>query len=307
MKTTNSPLTLLAHIEQQLQTIYDDEVLRNQYAWWTLETITGYNKATLLVQQSIALSHEQQSTLQQWLDALVLQKKPIQYLLGSVPFAGVTIMVKPPILIPRPETEEWCVALGNQLLSLHEQRLTILDLCCGSGCIGIALAKALPHATIYSLDIDIRAVELTKENANYNGVANVIALQSDLFEALPNGLQFDMIISNPPYITPEEWIHVDDSVKKWESEQALLAQDHGLEVIKKIVAHAPEYIRNNESLDRIGMPQLILEIGYAQGKMVANLFKHASYSDVTIHQDMQGHDRVVSGRAQDVAITDHPE
>lgn len=303
MKNMNNPLILINHIEQQLRPVSADHVLRNQYAWWTLEHITGYNKATLMLQKKIALSQEQQNTLHEWVHALVVQKKPIQYLLGSVPFNSVTIRVRPPILIPRPETEEWCSALATQLAPLNNHKLTILDLCCGSGCIAVTLAKALPQATVYALDIDNQSIALTRENADYNSVGNIVPLQSDLFASLPPHTVFDLIVSNPPYIAPDEWSEVDDSVKKWEAEHALLAQDHGLAVIKNIIAHAPEYLRDNEFLQRLGIPQLIIEIGYTQGKMVTNLFKNAGYTHITLHKDMQGQDRVISGSIPHVAIT----
>jgi release factor glutamine methyltransferase len=247
------------------------------------------------VQQEVTLTSQQEQTLKEWMHNLVDKKEPIQYLLGSVPFNGVTILVRPPILIPRPETEEWCVHLIEQLKPLAHHAFTILDLCCGSGCLAIAFAKALPKATIYALDINPAALELTRENANYNSAANVITLQSDLFQALPDGIQFDLIVSNPPYISPQEWETLDDSVKLWESEQALLAQDHGLAVIKNIVARAPEYLRSSTMFPRLNIPQLMVEIGYNQGKMVANIFKQAGYSNITTHKDAQGLDRTVSG------------
>src|SRR5581483_4259125 len=119
----SSPLLVISTIEHRLESVYPDALLRHQYAWWTIEHITGYNKATLLVQQDITLNEEQKNLLEQWMHALVIQKKPIQYLLGSVPFNGVTILVRPPILIPRPETEEWCIGLIQQLKPFEHQPL----------------------------------------------------------------------------------------------------------------------------------------------------------------------------------------
>ncbi len=111
MKKTIDIIALTRQMSKQLQSVYSDPTLCQQYAWWILEAIIKKNKAQLIAQKTIMLSQEQQNTINQWVNKLVNEKIPIQYLIGSVPFNGVKILVEPPVLIPRPETEEWCLKL----------------------------------------------------------------------------------------------------------------------------------------------------------------------------------------------------
>src|SRR5688572_21691959 len=122
-KMSNIP-ALIETIEHTLRKAYDDPVLCNQYAWWLLEKIT-HSKQVDLLTKNLVLNEAQQAQLNQWLNELVNDKKPLQYILGSVPFCDVDIIVQRPVLIPRPETEEWCAALIAQLKTLSTEPLSI--------------------------------------------------------------------------------------------------------------------------------------------------------------------------------------
>ena len=159
--------------------------------------------------------------------------------MGSTPFAGLEILTQPPVLIPRPETEEWTVNLIEQLQGLPDKKLQILDLCTGSGCIALALADALPQAKIFGTDISDSALALANHNKIHNHIPNVEFLRSDLFAQIPQKFTFDLIVGNPPYIDEQEWNNLDPSVTQSEDKHALLAADHGLALIKKIIAAAP--------------------------------------------------------------------
>lgn len=289
---------LARDIEQQLLTIYDDATLCRQYAWWLLEALTKQNKAQLIIAEKIKLSAAQEEQLNQWLDELIKQHKPLQYILGSVPFNDLEILVEPPILIPRPETEEWCLNLIEQLKKLPKKKLSILDLCSGSGCIALSLAKAFPAAHVYALDISEAAIALGKKNAQHNSITNVTFIQSDLFTNLPHNTRFDIIVSNPPYIARKAWEQLDESVKDWEDERALVANDDGLALIKKIISQSRTYLRATP-----GIPNLLIEIGYDQGPAVVELFKRDGFVQAQILKDLEGKDRVVQGRVDDVALT----
>jgi release factor glutamine methyltransferase len=291
-----STLALIPDIEHKLATIYPDPVLCAQYAWWIMQAITQRTQQDLLLNNP-ALSPEQHAELTRWLHALINDKKPIQYLIGSVPFCDLEIVVQPPILIPRPETEEWCIDLIQELKKMGPQYapLTILDLCCGSGCIALALAKALPHATVYATDIDSAALTLARQNTTHNNVNNIIFVQSDVCDELPN-VRFDLIVANPPYITPQEYVSLDASVKNWESKHALMADDNGLAIIKKIIAQAPHFIKPNKQLQEHNIPQLVLEIGYLQADAVVDLLAAAGYNSIEIRKDLAGHNRTVRAR-----------
>jgi release factor glutamine methyltransferase len=295
MNADVSIATLIQTISQELSRKYQNELLCTQYAWWVLEAITQKNKATLLAHDSIALTPEQKDTLKNWIDKQVEDNIPLQYLIGSVPFASCDILVEPPTLIPRQETEEWCVSIIEQLKQLGDQPLHILDLCTGSGCIALSLAKELPHAQIYASDISDTALALAQKNAAHNNLKSIQFLSSDLLYDIPKKLQFDIIISNPPYISSQEWQEVDASVKEWEDPIALLASDEGLGVVKQLITQAKTHLKPHAELQKYGIPQLIIEIGYQQGAAVKALFEKEGFCNVIVKKDMYSQDRIVVG------------
>jgi len=300
-------IDLIHNSEHQLRMVYSDPTVCHQYAWWLLEKLTGKPKAQLIVQDSVDLTTADHNKLQDWLQKLVDEHMPIQYILGSVPFGDVDIIVKPPTLIPRPETEEWICNLIDQLRAipqLDKEPLTILDLCTGSGCIAVALAQALPQSTIYAIDISPAALLLTQENCKHNGITNVTCIKSDLFNAIPNGTQFDFIVSNPPYVTEDEWCTLDVSVTHWEDKTALVAKQEGLAIIKRIIDTAPAFLKPNTALQEKNIPQLTIEIGYLQGPSVKHLMDAAGYQNTKIIQDLEGKDRIVVG-SKDVFRPSH--
>ena len=113
-----------------------------QEAWWLLEAVSGQCQAALMQHEVLSLTSEQQKKLEQWLRERVVDHKPLQYLLGSVPFCGVKILVQPPVLIPRPETEEMVSWILETYAAVSREGLAVADLCTGSGCIALALASA---------------------------------------------------------------------------------------------------------------------------------------------------------------------
>lgn len=301
MKNKKNSLTLVSEIKKKLLPVYPDPHLRQQYAWWTLQAITGLSQAELISTPDFQLSEEQENKLFHWLDALVNAHMPIQYLIGSVPFNGLEILVKEPVLIPRPETEEWILNLIEQLTKLENQNLHILDLCTGTGCIALALAKALPAASILATDISEQALELAQKNAELNRIENITFIASDLFEDIVLDHRFDLIVCNPPYISPEEWKTLDRSVMAWEDKRALVADDNGLALIKKIIMQAPAYIRPNPELAAHNIPQLMLEIGHTQAPAMSAFMEQAGYDHVHVIQDLEHKNRVVTGRVDHVA------
>jgi release factor glutamine methyltransferase len=287
-------MSVLADIETTLSKVYEDPVLREQSARWILEAITKKKIAQLIAQDTIQLSEQQQATLTSWLDRIVNEHMPLQYLLGSVPFCNLDILVEPPILIPRPETEEWTTWLIEQLRPLKHTKLQILDICSGSGCISLALAQALPHATVI-------AVALGRKNAAHNKTANITFVQSDLFNEVVSDKLFDLVVSNPPYISFAEFENLDTSVTTWEDPQALVAEDEGLAILRAIIEQAPDFLKFNQEMFDKHIPQVVLEIDYDQGHKVAQSMQENGYTDVTVHKDLEGKDRWVTGRALNVA------
>lgn len=119
-------------------------------------------------------------------------------------------------------------------------------------------------------------------------------IEADLYGNLPEH-SFDLVVSNPPYISAKEWEMVEKRVKEWEDPKALLAEEEGLALIKKISAHTHTYLKKESVLLAHGIPQVAIEIGYAQGASVKNLMQEAGFDIVTVHQDQAGKDRFVTG------------
>lgn len=263
-------------------------------AWWILEHVTGKNKAQLLVSQK-ALTDQQQELIEDILKELIVEHKPLQYILGFVDFGPLTLSVAPPTLIPRPETENWVFDVVQKLAPLRNKKLTILDMCTGTGAIGLWLSKALPHAHVYVVDISESALQLALKNAHINNISNITFIQSDLFNALPKDISFDLIVSNPPYIADVEWQTLEPQVKNWEDKKALVAENNGLFLIEQIINNAHNFLEKDSILIEHQLARLMIEIGHEQGKKVTELFEQAGYNNVAILKDAAHKDRVVSG------------
>ncbi len=287
-------------LSKELDLLYVDEHLSSQYAWWILEAITGKNKVHLLSIDDLKLTEAQQKKLDEWKNKILNESMPLQYLIGSVPFDGVTIMVEPPTLIPRLETEEWCVHLIDQLKTVNTKDMMFLDIATGSGCIALALAHNFRQTMVHGTDIEHDAIALSERNAALNSVDNVQFFYSDVFSNVSD--KYDIIVSNPPYVTEDEFKTLEKSVTKWEDKKALVANDDGLQIIKNIIINALQYLKKNDKLRRANIPQLIIEIGYQQGVVVKKLFTDAGYNAIAVHKDMAGKDRYVTGRVDDIQI-----
>jgi len=293
---------LALSIEKKLGEKYDDPTLCQQYSWWILEALTGKKRNQLITHALNDLSEEQLAKLDKWINELVDKSKPLQYILGTAPFLDLNLLLKIPTLIPRPETEEMVADLVGQLEKLHNQKINILDIGTGTGCIGLAIAYALPNTQIYATDISDTALELAKTNAKQNNLTNVTFIKSDVYKNIPVGLKFDLIISNPPYISKKEWNELDDSVTQWEDYNALIAENEGLAIIEQIAQKASLFLRKNKEMKKLGIPQLILEIGHTQGAAVVKLLEKERFNDITVKKDLEGKNRIVTGRVKDVAI-----
>ena len=175
---------LVTFAQKALASRYGNPILCEQYARWMIQALSKKTETHLFAHPLLAWTDAQQEKLEQWIERQVVDHEPLQYLLGSVPFGDVDILVESPVLIPRPETEEWCIQLIEFLTTVQNKKLDILDLCSGSGCIAIALAQALPKARVIGADIDDAALSLANKNIDHNHIANATFLRSDLFAQL---------------------------------------------------------------------------------------------------------------------------
>jgi release factor glutamine methyltransferase len=185
-------------------------------------------------------------------------REPLQYITGIQEFWGLPFKVTPAVLIPRPETE-FVVEASVKAAALATSPV-IIDLCTGSGCIAISIAKELPQARVFAVDRSEKALEIARQNAQQNGVADRIRfLEGDLFGPfgeldLAGGV--DIITANPPYIRSDELLTLQPEVRDFEPELALVAGPEGTEVAERIVRQAPEFLRSVGSL--------VMEIGIGQ-------------------------------------------
>ncbi len=288
------------NINQLLQNIKDSLVESNiskntaeQESWWLLQEITKKNKALLLKEKIIELSKEQKTKLDKWIKERVNEKKPLQYILGQMPFCNVSIIVKPPILIPRPETEYWISWLIEKLQKVKTKKLNILDMGCGSGCITLTIAKTLPNSDIFGIDINEKAIELSKENKKLNNIENATFIL-DNFEiknAILKDKKFDLIISNPPYISEKEWNNLSNTIKKWEDKNSLVAAHKGYAAFEIIITTAKKLLLQNVNLKNLNIPQIILEIGIGQEENVEKLLIENNFINIKIYKDLRGINR----------------
>jgi release factor glutamine methyltransferase len=216
------------------------------------------------------------------------RREPLQYILGSTEFMSLPFDVHPGVFVPRPDTEV-LVERAEMLLRarpLHEP-LTVLDLCCGSGIIGVSLAHRIGNLTVTAVDVAPEAAELTAHNAALNGVADrVRVIQSDAIAFLEgNRRRFGAVLCNPPYITTGELAALPREVREHEPMTALDGGADGLDFYRKVVPR----LRAHVARDRFVM----FEIGDTQGAAVSSMLGEAGFSQLEIVKDLAGRDRVV--------------
>ena len=278
---------------QQLVPVCASPAEAASQAWLLLEKVTGLSRTWFLAHADYALTPDQQLQMDALVNRRVHERVPVQYLLGCVPFLDLTLTVRPPTLIPRPETEEWVAWLIDTLAPVKEQPLRILDVCTGSGCIALALAHALPRATVLGTDISEEAIVLATENARNNGLANVSFMVSDLLDGV-QGKQFDLVVGNPPYITQAELVNLEPEVREWEDERALLGGDDGLILYRRLIKSLRGHLDVKGLIVESDLPVVVLELG-TDAMGVNQMLLDAGIAKTEIRYDMQGFARWVTG------------
>lgn len=206
---------------------------------------------------------------------------PVQYILGYAEFFGLKFKVTPDTLIPRVETEELVEWILNDLKQYSN--LKVLDVGTGSGAIGLSLKSQIPTWQVTLSDISAEALAVARENAK-NLKLNVQFIQSDLFKKIDE--KYDVLVSNPPYISFDESKYMDKSVLEHEPKTALFAADHGLALYKRIAQECSQNLSENG--------KIYLEIGFKQGQEVQAIFQQQfPDANVTLKKDMAGNDRMI--------------
>lgn len=227
------------------------------------------------------------------------QRVPLQYLMGECEFMGYDFYVDERVLIPRQDTEclvELAVEdirniktqnrceSNNTADQKNEQKVKVLDLCTGSGCIGISVAKLCPDTEVTLGDISEGALSVAKKNAQ-NLDAGVTLIKGNLFENIEG--RFDYILSNPPYIPSEVIEGLMPEVKEHEPRLALDGEADGLSFYREIINEAPDYLNPDG--------RIYFEIGAEQGEDLTHLMNERGFSEVKVHKDLAGLDRIVTG------------
>lgn len=207
--------------------------------------------------------------------------EPVEYILGETSFYGCRITLNSSVLIPRPETEILVDLLVKKLQKQDLSQKVLWDICCGSGCIGIALKKALPALKIILSDISLVAIRTAQENAHLNGV-EVEFRSGDLFAPF-EGEKADYIVSNPPYISEKEYTELDPAVAHFEPKLALVGGKSGVEFYERFASHLASHLKDGG--------EAFFEIGFQQKEALKQIFSTHSWAQISIKQDFSGLDR----------------
>lgn len=211
-----------------------------------------------------------------------LQGMPLAYLSGRKSFYKSEFIVKPGVLVPRPETE----FVVETALNLKNNARKIADLGCGSGCIGLSLLKELPQAQLVSVDISEVAIEVTRENARSLGLSErATVVQSDVEKWSPE-TEFDLVVGNPPYIARGD-AQVQTSVHRFEPHEALYAADQGLAALRNWSTKAWQHLRPDGVI--------VFEFGSGQSRSVQEIMSKSGFQNIQIVKDLNGIERVAAG------------
>lgn len=226
------------------------------------------------------------------LRALVMrraQREPLQHIIGSTSFCGLEIAVNKHVLVPRPETE-LLAELGWQYLSTrNSQPATCLDFGTGSGCIAIAIASKCPAVRVVALDISANAIAVAQQNAVTSGMNDRIEfLCGDGFAALKSSDEFDLIVSNPPYIASEEIASLDPEVRDFDPRSALDGGADGLDFYRRLATEAGTFLKLGG--------KIIIEFGDGQAETISNIFTVKQWTVESVHQDYTKRERMLTAK-----------
>ena len=257
----------------------DDAVLD---AWYLLEHVTGISRALYFLRMNEEMSEENEVQYKAYLETRA-NHIPLQHITGVQEFMGYEFNVNEHVLVPRQDTE----VLVEEALKVVKPDMEVLDMCTGSGCIIISLMKFAKQISGTAVDISEEALKVAKSNADKLDAA-VEFIRSDLFEEVKG--QYDLIVSNPPYIRTAVIEELKEEVKFHDPFLALDGKEDGLFFYRKIVKDSLNYLKPNG--------RLYFEIGHDQGEDVKNLMEEAGFKEVFVKKDLAGLDRVVCGMLQ---------
>ena len=250
-------------------------------AFTLLEMASGVNRTTYLLYQDRKVTDAQFESYQRLIERRAAHE-PCQYIVGKCEFMGFEFEVNPSVLIPRQDTE----TLVEELLKIMPGKSKVLDMCTGSGAIAISLQRYRPDIYPTAVDISPEALNVAVANARARHCIIDFVL-SDLFENVDPSIRFDVIVSNPPYVSDAEYEMLMPEVKDHEPALALKAGAEGLDIYERLIGEAPDHLADGGIL--------ALEIGCSQAAAVTALMEAAQFVEIKVVKDLAGLDRVVIG------------
>ena len=247
--------------------------------------VSGQDKMAYIMNRQEEVAEEVQIAYE-----AVIEKRskriPLQYITGTQCFMGYDFETAPDVLIPRFDTEVLVEQANCLIRGIHSDKMSVLDMCCGSGCIGLSVALMNPGVHIDLCDISDSAIALTTKNAKRLAVADYTVIKSDLFEKIDK--KYDMIVSNPPYIESDVIDGLMPEVRDHEPRLALDGDMDGLKFYKAITENAESYLNEKG--------YILFEIGNHQAYDVQQLLVDRRFEEIRVVKDLAGNDRVVIGR-----------
>ena len=248
------------------------------------------NRIALVLEPDLTVTKLEEQPLFEALSRLK-NNEPIQYIIGETEFFGLSFKVNKHTLIPRPETEELVEKILKTVhSSASKKSIKILDVGTGTGCIAISLAKSIKNSQVFAVDVSDEALKIAKHNAALNAV-NITFIQDDILnpshpELIKSPQNFDIIVSNPPYVRELEKEEIKDNVLKFEPHLALFVpNDDSLIFYKAITAFAVNNLRNEG--------QLFFEINQYLGEQMKQLLEHFEFKNIELLKDIFGNDRII--------------
>jgi release factor glutamine methyltransferase len=250
--------------------------------------LAGMSSAAIYSDKDKVFSEETRRQLYEAIDRLSMHE-PIQYILGETEFCGLRFIVKPSVLIPRPETEELVERIGSDLEVAAS--LQILDIGTGSGCIAVTLAKKFKHAKVEAWDISEEALETAQTNAKLNNVT-IETIKNDILKyniKTQDANRFRVLVSNPPYVRKCESLEMEKNVLNFEPHIALFVEDTDPLLFYRVIATLGRDLLQKDGL-------LYFEINSHFGQETIDLVQSLGYKDVLLIQDISGKDRMLKAK-----------
>lgn len=274
---------LLKFSEKQLRAAGIESAQRE--AEWLLGAVLQCDRANLYLLRERQLQQNEQTEFDKFLQRR-LKREPLQYILGSCEFYGFEFAVSPAVLIPRPETELLVEKVVELATPFEAPR--IIDLGTGSGCIAVALAKLVANAQIVAIDISAAALEVAQANAKKLDVADRLEFRLADMAKADCSEQFDIVVSNPPYVLQTERPGLQPEVCDWEPVEALYVDGEGLKFYHSIVDYCKKHLRASG--------WVACEMASQRSTAIEKLFREAGFHQVQIIQDLAGFERHVIGQ-----------